>query len=71
MIGAARGYALELATAVSPASVAATKRQLYLDWHRSAAAAVDDANVRLDEMMGGPDYAEGVAAFGEKRRPDF
>ena len=38
-----RSYATELATTVAPSSLAATKRQLYLDLHRSLVESVDDA----------------------------
>jgi len=64
-------YARELATGVSPASLAASKTQMYLDLHRDAATAVDDAGARLAAMMRGPDFAEGVAARAERRPPRF
>lgn len=64
-------YARVLATEVSPASLAATKLQLYTDLHRDVRRAVEDAGARLEAMMTGPDFAEGVAAFTEKRPPRF
>jgi enoyl-CoA hydratase/carnithine racemase len=64
-------YARTLATEVSPASLAATKIQMYLDLHRDAATAVDDAGARLEVMMKGTDFAEGVAALAQKRTPHF
>jgi enoyl-CoA hydratase/carnithine racemase len=64
-------YARMLATEVSPASLAATKVQLYSDLHRDARSAVEDAGARLETMMAGPDFAEGVAALTEKRPPRF
>lgn len=64
-------YAHMLVTSVSPASVAATKRQLWSDQHRGAAESVHDAGTRLDEMMGGEEYREGVAALLERRPPNF
>jgi enoyl-CoA hydratase/carnithine racemase len=64
-------YARTLATEVSPASMAATKQQMYLDLHRDAASAVGDAAGRLHEMMKGPDFGEGVAAMAERRPPRF
>lgn len=67
----AHDYARMLANDVSPASVAASKRQLWLDQHRGAAASVDDAGRRLNEMMAGSDYREGVRALIERRPPDF
>jgi len=64
-------YARTLATGVSPASLAATKRQLYTDLHRDVAASVRDAGERLDTMMREPDFREGVAALSERRPPRF
>jgi enoyl-CoA hydratase/carnithine racemase len=64
-------YARRLATEVSPASLAATKLQLYTDLHRDVAGAVADAGARLETMMREPDFAEGVAALRERRAPHF
>jgi len=64
-------YAHQLATTVSPASMAASKRQVYDAFHQSAAEAVRSAETLLSPMMAGPDYAEGVAALREKRPPVF
>ncbi len=60
-----------LATTVSPASLAASKRQVYDAFHQTAAEAVRAAEVLLDPMMAGPDYREGVAALRAKRPPVF
>ncbi|MDN5856633.1 MAG: enoyl-CoA hydratase-related protein, partial [Actinomycetia bacterium] len=63
----ARGVA-----AVSPASVATTKRQLWADLlHPNPAAAVEHSKELIGTAMQHPDYAEGVAAFLEKRTPRF
>ena len=71
-LAAAHECATQLATAVSAASVAATKRQLYDDLLRlDVGASVEDSKRRLDEMMSGADYREGVAALREKRPPRF
>ena len=64
-------YARLLATTVSPASLAASKRQVYEAFHQTAAEAVRSAEALLDPMMAGPDYREGVAALREKRLPVF
>jgi len=64
-------YARTLATTVSPASLAASKRQVYDAFHQTAAEAVRAAEALLDPMMAGPDYREGVAALREKRPPVF
>ncbi len=56
-------YARMLATEVSPASLAATKLQMYTDLHRDAATrGRATPSERLRAMMTGPDFAEGVAA---------
>jgi len=56
---------------VSPASLAASKRQVYEAFHLTAAESVRAAEALLDPMMAGPDYREGVAALREKRPPVF
>ncbi|HVA02860.1 MAG TPA: enoyl-CoA hydratase-related protein [Acidimicrobiales bacterium] len=64
-------YARSLATEISPASLAATKLQLYTDFHRDVATSARDADERLRTMMQGPDFAEGVAALSARRPPRF
>ena len=55
----------------SPASVRAIKQQLWDDDARSLPDSIDDAYTRLNDMFGGPDIREGVAAIREKRLPEF
>lgn len=62
-------YAQQLLASVSPGSLRATKRQIYADLHRDAKSAVESANSLIREMAKQDDYAEGVAAFVEKRPP--
>ena len=64
-------YAALLATEIAPSSLAATKLQLYRDLHGDVASSVHDAAARMEAMMRGPDFAEGVAALTEKRPPAF
>ncbi|HUZ44119.1 MAG TPA: enoyl-CoA hydratase-related protein [Acidimicrobiales bacterium] len=64
-------YAAQLAEGVSPASLRATRHQVYRDLHGGVGAAVEDAGRLLGEMMGGPDFAEGVSALVERRSPHF
>ena len=64
-------YARTLATEVSPASLAATKAQLYADWHRDVGTSVAESERLLEELVRGPDFAEGARALAEKRPPDF
>ena len=66
-----KSYAQTLATTVSPASLAVSKRQVYESFHMTAAESVRAAEAMLDPMMAGPDYREGVAAVREKRSPVF
>jgi enoyl-CoA hydratase/carnithine racemase len=68
----ATACARHLADDVSSASVAVTKRQLYDDLLRhDVGASIEEFRRLLDEMMGGPDFREGVAALREKRPPRF
>jgi enoyl-CoA hydratase/carnithine racemase len=64
-------YARTLATSVSPASLTASKRQVYDAFHLTAAGSVRAAEELLSPMMAGADYREGVAALLEKRPPVF
>jgi enoyl-CoA hydratase/carnithine racemase len=64
-------WARDLAATVSAGSLAATKRQVALDLHRGVGDSVADAAERMDAMMREQDFAEGVAALQEKRRPNF
>ena len=56
---------------VARSSLAATRRQVYLDLHRDAASSVEDSLARFDAHMGSDEYLEGVRALNEKRRPEF
>jgi enoyl-CoA hydratase/carnithine racemase len=71
LMAAVQQYAAMLATEVSPASLAATKLQMYTDLHRDVATSVHDADVRLRAMMTEPDFTEGVAALRDRRAPRF
>jgi len=62
-------YARNLAATVSPGSLRETKRQIYADLHRDVAAAVRNSQELVERMATEPDFAEGVAAFMEKRPP--
>jgi len=66
-------YASGLATGVSPASLAVTKRQLYGDLLAAGgpASSIAHAETTMSAMMLAPDYREGVAALREKRPPRF
>lgn len=65
-------YATNLARHVSPASITATKRQMYDDLLRhDPGQSVADSLRLINEMTAGPDYREGVSALREKRTPHF
>lgn len=64
-------YARRLATEVSPRATATAKRQIYTDLHGDVGTAVQRAEELLEQMVTEPDFAEGVAAMNEKRRPAF
>jgi enoyl-CoA hydratase/carnithine racemase len=64
-------YATTMARDISPASLAAAKSQLYADLHGDVGNAVAVSEQLLDEMVRGPDYAEGVRAWSERRPPNF
>jgi enoyl-CoA hydratase/carnithine racemase len=65
------GWAREVANHVSPASVTASKRQLYADLHGDVGTSVANAERLLERHVQGPDYTEGVRALLEKRQPRF
>jgi enoyl-CoA hydratase/carnithine racemase len=68
----ADAYVIDLARHVSPASVAATKAQLWSDLlHGDPAASVRRSMVLLREMATGPEFAEGTRALAERRPPEF
>ncbi len=63
-------YARTLVEQVAPASLATTKRQIATDQlHDDPAASVLEAQRLLDQLMTEPDYAEGVAAYMDRRAP--
>ena len=64
-----RAYARQLLATVAPGSLKETRWQIYRDLHRDVAASVNDSEALIRTMMTHPDYAEGVAAFLERRAP--
>ena len=68
----ARSVARMIATEVAPASATTAKRQLYAELLQGdVGAAVEDSKRLIGELMGQPDYAEGVRALLERRPPRF
>jgi enoyl-CoA hydratase/carnithine racemase len=66
-----RGYAKELATLVSPRSLAVIKRQVYNGFFQSLESATVSAEQAMIESLQSEDFKEGVAHFLEKRAPAF
>ena len=71
VLGSTLTWVAEFLGPVARSSLAATRRQVYLDLHRDVATSVDDSLARFEAHMGSEEYREGVAALGEKRRPEF
>ena len=68
----AQRYAGDLAASTGPLAVAATKQQIADDLLRhDPAQSVTDSIRLLDVAMGTSEYAEGIAAFRERRPPRF
>ena len=71
-LAAAHTWVADLAASTGPDAIATTKRQLTVDLLRhDPAGSVNDANRPLNEAMGTAEYAEGIAAFTERRPPKF
>ena len=71
-VQAAIDYARLLATTTGPEAVSRTKAQIHGDWLRhDPAASVRESKDLLDQAMGTAEYREGIAAFLERRSPNF
>jgi enoyl-CoA hydratase/carnithine racemase len=55
----------------APAAVAATKRVLHTVTSMQRSEAFDAMAALSNELFNGPDAAEGMAAFVQKRRPNW
>ncbi len=64
-------YAADLATNVSPMSMAVMKRQVYTHPQMSIDDALSESIRLMKESVRRPDFKEGVASFVEKRPPNF
>jgi len=64
-------YAEQLASSVSAGALRAARHMTYPHPPRDVGGSVVDSVERMNEMMGGDEYREGVAALVEKRPPNF
>jgi enoyl-CoA hydratase/carnithine racemase len=71
LLPAAEQYARLLAERCSPLSMAAAKRQLLDDQHRSLQASEVESSARNRSDEGRADFREGAAALREGRAPEF
>ena len=71
-LDAAIAWAQRLASTTGPISVTTTKRQLAADLvHNSPETSVEESLQLMDTAMSTAEYAEGIAAFSERREPNF
>jgi len=71
LASAVRAYAAELASFVSPRSMAVMKRQLWDAQFQTLAEATTVADAEMTKSFATADFKEGVAHFVEKRAPRF
>ncbi len=64
-------YAADMAATVSPGSLKATKRQVWLDQTRDLAAAVRESEARLEQMMTEANYKTGLKALLKRQVPNW
>jgi enoyl-CoA hydratase/carnithine racemase len=64
-------YATDLATNVSPTSMAIMKQQVYTHPQMSIDDALTESIGLMEASVRRPDFKEGVASFVEKRPPNF
>jgi enoyl-CoA hydratase/carnithine racemase len=67
----ARDFIRQLALTASPTSLMHMKRQVYSYLMQPLRSAMADTETLQDQSMTWPDLAEGIAAFTEKRPPNF
>ena len=71
LLPATLDYARSIAAETSPRAVAVMKAQLWQGLLEPLGSALTEAEQLMKEMVAGPDFAEGVKAFTERRPPRF
>jgi len=71
LIDSVQAYAEQLIAQNAPDALRVTKHQIYRDLHRDVATSVHYSEQQLARMSRTPDFKEGVAAFMEKRPPQW
>jgi enoyl-CoA hydratase/carnithine racemase len=71
LVSAAQDYARDLATNCSPLAMQAVKEQVATDWTGELDDSVATAARLVKEPSRRPDFREGVAAYTERRAPNF
>ena len=71
IVEAAKEYVRGLARTTSPRSMMHMKQQVYADLMRPLGVAMEDTENRMAQSFTWPDFAEGVAAFQDRREPSF
>ena len=66
-----KAYLRELATNVSPNSLAVIKSEVYRHWSLAMESAFRDADGLMQAALTHPDATEGVKSFTERRAPRF
>jgi enoyl-CoA hydratase/carnithine racemase len=71
LIDETKAYLRDLATNVSPNSLAVIKSEVYRHWSLAMESAFRDADGLMQAALTHPDAAEGVKSFTERRAPRF
>ncbi len=71
LVAAACDYVRGLAESVAPRSLALMKQQVLRGWSQPIDVALREVDADMQASLGHPDASEGVAAFLERRPPQF